>query len=506
MAHGEPEDSRFLGLGITFDDVLLLPSESNLLPREANTSTQLTKRIRLNIPILSAAMDTVTEARLAIALAQEGGMGIVHRNLSPDDQAREVVKVKRSASGVITGPVTLTTEHSIADARLIMEKNNISGIPIVESSGPEIQALSAKQRPMVVGILTKRDLRFQTDNLKKIREVMTRSLVTAPYGTSLEQAKEILQRNKVEKLLLVDQDARLQGMITIKDIDKTLQYPHACRDEKGRLRVGAAVGVGDFARCDKLVEAGVDVLCVDTAHGHSKRVVESVRELKKRYGDLDVIAGNVATADGAKALADAGADAVKVGVGPGSICTTRVIAGVGVPQITALLNALQGLKGHGIPAISDGGVKFSGDIVKALAVGAQCVMIGNLFAGTDESPGKVVIYRGRTFKVYRGMGSLGAMVEGGAQRYGQEGSKADEMVPEGIEGRVAYKGTLARYLYQLVGGLRAGMGYLGARKISELPERARFIRQTAAGLRESHPHDIQITSEAPNYSVDDDDD
>lgn len=506
MAHGEPEDPRFLGLGITFDDVLLLPSESNLLPREANTSTQLTKRIRLNIPILSAAMDTVTESRLAIALAQEGGMGIVHRNLSPDDQAREVVKVKRSASGVITGPVTLTTEHSIADARLIMEKNNISGIPIVESSGPEIQALSAKQRPMVVGILTKRDLRFQTDNLKKIREVMTRSLVTAPYGTSLEQAKEILQRNKVEKLLLVDQDARLQGMITIKDIDKTLQYPHACRDEKGRLRVGAAVGVGDFARCDKLVEAGVDVLCVDTAHGHSKRVVESVRELKKRYGDLDVIAGNVATADGAKALADAGADAVKVGVGPGSICTTRVIAGVGVPQITALLNALQGLKGHGIPAISDGGVKFSGDIVKALAVGAQCVMIGNLFAGTDESPGKVVIYRGRTFKVYRGMGSLGAMVEGGAQRYGQEGSKADEMVPEGIEGRVAYKGTLARYLYQLVGGLRAGMGYLGARKIAELSERARFIRQTAAGLRESHPHDIQITSEAPNYSVDDDDD
>jgi IMP dehydrogenase len=497
-------DERFSGLGITFDDVLLLPGESQVLPRESDTSTRLTRKIRLNVPILSAAMDTVTESRLAIALAQAGGMGIVHRNLKPEDQAREVIKVKRSASGVITGPVTLTPDHTIADAKLRMEKNNISGIPIVESSGGEVRAVGVGRRPLVVGILTRRDLRFETDNLRRIRDVMSRKLVTAPYGTSLEQAKEILNRNKVEKLLLVDEDGGLAGMITIKDIDNALRYPNACRDEKGRLRVGAAVGTSDDKRAETLVEAGVDLLAVDTAHGHHIRVAETIRRLKKAYPQLEVIAGNVATAAGARALADAGADAVKVGVGPGSICTTRIIAGVGVPQITAILEAVKGVASYGIPVISDGGVKFSGDIVKALAAGADSVMIGSLFAGTDESPGQIVIFKGRTFKAYRGMGSLGAMVEGGAQRYGQEGAPAEKLVPEGIEGRVPYKGPLAEFLYQLVGGLRAGMGYLGAATIPELPKKARFIRQTAAGLRESHPHDIQITVEAPNYRVEED--
>ena len=503
MATALFDDERYVGEGITFDDVLLLPAESNVLPREVDTATWLTAQVKLNIPILAAAMDTVTEGRLAIAMAQEGGMGIIHRNMKPDDQAREVSKVKRSASGVITGPCTLTTDHTIADAKLMMEKNNISGIPIVESSGPDIQALGRKTRPIVVGILTKRDLRFQTDNLRKIRDVMTRKLVTAPYGTSLEQAQEILNRNKVEKLLLVDSESRLQGMITIKDIDKTLRYPHACRDEKGRLRVGAAIGVDEDLRAEKLVEAGVDVLVVDTAHGHSLRVLETVKKLKQKYTPINVIAGNVATAAGAKALADAGADGVKVGVGPGSICTTRVIAGVGVPQITAIMEARKGLQGHPqVGLIADGGIKFSGDLVKALAAGADCVMIGNLFAGTDEAPGKMVIYRGRTFKVYRGMGSLGAMAEGGAARYAQEGAAAEKLVPEGIEGRVPYKGPLADFLYQLVGGLRAGMGYLGAGAIPEIQKKARFLRQSSAGLRESHPHDVQITQEAPNYRVD----
>ncbi|MBI3829424.1 MAG: IMP dehydrogenase [Planctomycetes bacterium] len=507
MNSGQPDDPRFVGAGITFDDVLLLPAESDVLPREVSTGTRLTQRIRLNIPILSAAIDTVTEGRLAIALAQEGGMGIIHRNLKPEDQAREVVKVKRSASGVITGPVTLTPDHTIADAKLMMEKMNISGIPIVEESGPEIKAIGKRTRPMVIGILTKRDLRFQPDNLKKIRDVMTKNLITAPYGTSLEQAQEILNKNKVEKLLLVDNEGRLQGMITIKDIDKTLRFPNASRDEKGRLRAGAAVGVNDDLRVEKLVEAGVDVLVVDTAHGHSRRVLETVQRLKKKYPEIDVVAGNVATADGAQALADAGCDGVKVGVGPGSICTTRVIAGVGVPQVTAVLEARKGLQGHPkVGLISDGGIKFSGDIVKAMACGADCVMIGNLFAGTDEAPGKIVIYRGRTFKVYRGMGSLGAMVEGGAARYGQEGSAAEKLVPEGIEGRVPYKGSMADFLYQLVGGLRAGMGYLGAASVPEISKRARFLRQSSAGLRESHPHDVQITQESPNYRVENEDD
>jgi IMP dehydrogenase len=433
-------------------------------------------------------------------------MGIIHRNLRPEDQAREVIKVKRSASGVITGPVTLTPDHTIADAKFGMEKNNISGIPIVEASGGEVRAVGAGRRPLVVGILTRRDLRFETDSLRKIRDVMTRKLVTAPYGTSLEQAKEILNRNKVEKLLLVDEDGGLAGMITIKDIDNALRYPNACRDEKGRLRVGAAVGTSDEKRAEALIGAGVDVLAVDTAHGHHRRVADTVRWLKKAYPQVEVLAGNVATADGARALADAGADAVKVGVGPGSICTTRIIAGVGVPQMTAILEAVKGLKGQGLPVISDGGIKYSGDIVKALCAGADSVMIGSLFAGTDEAPGQMVIFKGRTFKTYRGMGSLGAMVEGGASRYGQEGAPAEKLVPEGIEGRVPYTGVLAEFLYQLVGGLRAGMGYLGAGTISELPRKARFIRQSAAGLRESHPHDVQITVEAPNYRVEEEED
>jgi len=498
MSNGN-EDPRLQGLGLTFDDILLLPGRSDVLPREVTTSTRLTRKIRLNVPVLSAAMDTVTEARLAIVIAQTGGMGIIHRNLKVEDQAREVIKVKRSASGVITGPVTLTPVHTIADARLLMEKNNISGVPIVE-------AAKGAAKPLVVGILTRRDLRFQTDNLRAIREVMTKDLVKAPCGTSLEEAKEILNQNKVEKLILVDAEGGLAGMITIKDIDNSLRYPSACRDERGRLRVGAAVGTDDDRRVDALIEAGVDVLVVDTAHGHHVRVGDTVRRIKKRHAQIEVIAGNVATENGAKALADAGADAVKVGVGPGSICTTRVIAGVGVPQFTAVQYALKGLKGYGIPLISDGGIKFSGDLVKAFVAGADCVMIGGLFAGTDEAPGKIVLYKGRTFKTYRGMGSLGAMVEGGASRYAQEGTPAEKMVPEGIEGRVPYKGPLADFLYQLVGGLRAGMGYIGAASIPEIAQKARYIRQTAAGLRESHPHDVQITVEAPNYRVEEEED
>lgn len=500
------DDPRLLGLGLTFDDILLLPGASDVLPREAETSTCLTRKIRLHIPILSSAMDTVTEARLAIAIAQAGGMGIIHRNLRPEDQAREVVKVKRSASGVITGPVTLTPDHTIADARLLMEKNNISGVPIVETESGEVNPIGKGRRPVVVGILTRRDLRFQPDNLRRIQDVMSKKLITAPYGTTLEQAKEILNRNKVEKLLLVDAEGGLAGMITIKDIDNSLRYPNACRDDRGRLRVGAAVGTDDDRRIDALVAAGVDILVVDTAHGHHTRVGETVRRTKKRLPSVEIIAGNVATEDGARALADAGADAVKVGVGPGSICTTRVIAGVGVPQFTAIQAAVQGVKGYNIPIISDGGIKFSGDLVKALAAGADCVMIGGLFAGTDEAPGKIVLYKGRTFKTYRGMGSLGAMAEGGAARYGQEGAAVEKMVPEGIEGRVPYKGPLADFLYQLVGGLRAGMGYLGASTIPEIAQKARYIRQTAAGLRESHPHDVQITIEAPNYRIEEEED
>ncbi len=495
-------DPRFCGTGITFDDILLLPGFSSVVPNEVATATKITRKIQLNIPVMSAAMDTVTESRLAIAMAQEGGIGIIHRNMKPEDQAREVVKVKRSASGVITGPVTLTPEHTIAEAKNLMATQNISGIPIVEHEAGDAPGV-ARKTGRLVGILTKRDLRFQRNNMMKINDVMTRTLVTAPPDTSLEQAQELLHKSKVEKLLLVDGQGRLAGLITIKDIDKTLRYPNACRDEKGRLRVGAAVGVHDEARVEALLRAGVDVLVVDTAHGHSTRVIETVKWMKKNHPDVEVIAGNVATADGARALADAGVDAVKVGVGPGSICTTRVVSGVGVPQITAIMQAAVGLKGTRCHLISDGGIKFSGDIVKAIAAGANAVMIGNLLAGTDESPGRVVLYKGRQFKAYRGMGSLGAMVEGSAARYNQEGATPDKLVPEGIEGRVPYTGALAAFLYQLIGGLRSGMGYLGAATVAELPQKARFLRQTSAGLHESHPHDVQITQEAPNYRVED---
>jgi IMP dehydrogenase len=492
----------FSSLGITFDDVLLLPAYSEVLPAEVQTDTQLTRNIKLNIPVLSAAMDTVTESRLAIAMAQEGGLGIIHRNMTPEVQAREVVKVKRSASGVITGPVTLTPDHTIAEAKSLMANQNISGIPIVEHEAGDPPGV-ARKNGRLAGILTKRDLRFQPNNMLKIKDVMTRELVTARPGTGLEEAQAILHKNKVEKLLLVDPSGRLAGLITIKDIDKILRYPQACRDEKGRLRVGAAIGVQDEARVEALLKAGVDVLAVDTAHGHSSRVISMVKWVKKNCPGVEVIAGNVATSAGAQALAEAGADAVKVGVGPGSICTTRVVAGIGVPQITAILEARCGVDKSGCKCriISDGGIKFSGDIVKALAAGAQAVMIGNLLAGTDESPGRIVLYKGRQFKAYRGMGSLGAMVEGSASRYGQEGAAVEKLVPEGIEGRVPYIGPLAEFLYQLVGGLRAGMGYLGAVTVEEIPRKARFIRQSSAGLRESHPHDVQITQEPPNYRV-----
>jgi IMP dehydrogenase len=477
--------------GITFDDVLLLPGYSEVLPGEIDCRTVFSRNVPLNIPVTSSAMDTVTESRLAVALAQEGGLGVIHRNLSVERQANEVQKVKRSASGVITGPVTLRPGNMIAEARREMAVHNISGIPVVEEGD------------RLAGILTRRDLRFETSETKRIDEVMTKErLVTAPPGTTLEEAQKILNENKVEKLLLVDEEFRLAGLITISDIDKQKRFPHASKDRKGRLRVGAAIGVSDDERAEALVRAGVDVLVVDTAHGHSARVVDAVRRAKKAF-DVDVVAGNVATEEGARALLEAGADGVKVGIGPGSICTTRVIAGVGVPQITAMTECRRATEPAGVPLIADGGVKFSGDITKALAAGAQCVMIGSLFAGTEESPGEFVIFKGRSYKTYRGMGSLGAMVEGSAERYGQVSSSRErKLVPEGIEGRVPYKGPLAEFVYQLVGGLRAGMGYVGARDVPALQERARFLGITGASLAEGHPHDVTITREAPNYRLD----
>jgi IMP dehydrogenase len=488
-------DPRSAPLALTYDDVLLLPRESSILPREADTSSRFSRRIKLQIPLVSAAMDTVTESRLAVAMAQEGGIGIVHRNLPPADQAREVEKVKRSASGVITGPVTLTPDCAIAEAKALMLRQNISGVPIVEPDADGKPSRHGK----VVGILTRRDLRFQDNGLARVRDVMTTKLVTAPPGTDLLEAQKILHKNKVEKLLLVDAGGRLTGLITIKDIDLMQRFPQAARDVKGRLLVGAAIGPDDDRRAELLIVAGTDVLVVDTAHGHSKRVVEAVKRFKKAFPEVDVVAGNVASADGAQALADAGADAVKVGIGPGSICTTRVVAGVGVPQLAALCAARDGLKNYDVPLIADGGVKYSGDIVKALAAGAQSVMLGNLLAGTEESPGEIVLYKGRTYKTYRGMGSLGAMAKGGATRYGQDGIAPDKLVPEGIEGRIPYAGSLAQLLRQLVGGICSGMGYLGASTVENLPKQARFVRQTHAGFRESHPHDVQITQEAPNY-------
>ena len=478
---------EFAGEGITFDDVLLLPGYSEVVPREVDTSTRLTRRLRLRIPILSAAMDSVTEARLAIALAQAGGLGVIHKNMPADAQAREVEKVKRSEHGVITDPVTLTSKHTVADARTVMSEYNISGVPIVEDG-------------RLVGIITRRDMRFQESGDARLGAVMTKRLVTAPVGTTLGEAAAKLNENKIEKLLLVDESGALRGLITIKDIDKSRQFPDAAKDERGRLLAGAAVGVQDDERAEALVNAGVDLVVVDTAHGHSSRVIDAVRRIKAHF-DVEVVAGNVGTREGAQALIDAGADAVKVGIGPGSICTTRVIAGIGVPQMTAISNAAQVTREAGVGLIADGGIKFSGDVTKAIAGGASAAMIGNLFAGTEESPGQIMIYQGRNFKVYRGMGSLGAMVAGSSERYGQRGEARDKLVPEGIEGRLPYKGPLADFVYQLVGGLRAGMGYVGASSVEELQERARFLRITGASLAESHPHDITITREAPNYRL-----
>jgi len=478
---------KILGEAVTFDDVLLLPGYSEVVPREVDLRTKLTRNIQINIPLVSAPMDTVTESALAIALAQEGGIGIIHKNMSVEAQAREVYKVKRSESGVILDPITLRPDDSVARAQEVMTLHNISGVPITLPDGK------------LVGILTRRDLKFLESFDKRIEEVMTKDdLVTAPPNTTLEEAEAILNRAKVEKLLLVDGEGRLAGLITMRDIEKMRQYPMSCKDARGRLRVGAAIGVHDYERLEALIKADVDVIVVDSAHGHSRNVIETVRNIKKQW-DIDVVAGNVATAEGAKALLDAGADAVKVGIGPGSICTTRVISGVGVPQITAVMNAVSVCEPEGVPVIADGGVRFSGDITKAIAAGAHSVMLGSLFAGLDESPGQVVIYKGRRFKEYRGMGSLGAMVSGSADRYGQSGR--DKLVPEGVEGRVPYRGPLAEFVYQLVGGLRAGMGYVGAADIEELRKKGRFIRVTHAGVVESHPHDIMVTREAPNYAV-----
>jgi IMP dehydrogenase len=479
---------RISSQGITFDDVLLEPAYSDVVPREVDVRTNVTRNIRLNLPILSSPMDTVTESDLAIALAQEGGIGIIHKNMSMERQTREVDKVKRSENGIITDPITLPPDETVGTARRIMEQQNVGGVPITVNGH-------------LKGILTRRDLRFLTDNNQRLAEVMTKdNLVTAPENTTLEAAERILTENKVEKLLLVDEKYRLRGLITIKDIDKLVSFPQACKDKRGRLRVGAAIGVNDYERAESLLKAGVDVLVVDSAHGHSRNVIDTVAGIKKRF-DIDVMAGNVATAEGARALVEAGADAVKVGIGPGSICTTRVISGVGVPQITAIQQAAQGMAGSGVPLIADGGVRYSGDITKALAAGAHCVMLGSLLAGLEESPGQTIIYKGRTFKTYRGMGSLGAMVAGSSDRYHQVVNGANsKLVPEGVEGRVPFKGPLAPFVYQLVGGLKAGMGYCGTRNIDELRTRTRFILVSGASVQESHPHDIFITQEAPNYS------
>ncbi|ADG82179.1 IMP dehydrogenase [Thermincola potens] len=482
-------EERIVKEGLTFDDVLLIPAKSEVLPKDVDTSTYLTKKIKLNIPLMSAGMDTVTESRLAIAIAREGGIGIIHKNMSIDQQALEVDRVKRSEHGVITDPIYLSPENSIREALSLMERYRISGVPITVNN-------------KLVGILTNRDLRFVENYDRPIGEVMTReNLITAPVGTTLEEAKAILQKHKVEKLPIVDENFNLKGLITIKDIEKARRYPNSAKDHKGRLVVGAAVGVTKdmMDRVSALVDAKVDVITVDTAHGHSRGVLDAVYMIKKKYPDVDVIAGNVATAEATVDLIKAGADCVKVGIGPGSICTTRVVAGIGVPQITAIMDCAEEAEKHGIPIIADGGIKYSGDIVKAIAAGANVVMIGSLFAGTEESPGDIEIYQGRSFKVYRGMGSLGAMKAGSKDRYFQEDEK--KLVPEGIEGRVPYKGPLSETVYQLIGGLRAGMGYCGTPNIEALRKNTKFMRITTAGLKESHPHDVQITKEAPNYSL-----
>ena len=479
-------------LGLTYDDVVLVPAKSQVLPSEVDTRTRLSRNIQLNIPIVSAAMDTVTEARLAIAMAQEGGIGIVHRVLSPTDQAAEIDKVKKSESGMILDPITISPDQTIRDAHDLMARYRISGIPVTKSG-------------KLVGILTNRDLRFETRMELKVSQVMKRDkLITAPEGTSLEKAREILHEHRIEKLPVVNKQFDLKGLITIKDIEKRIKYPNACKDAHGRLRVGAALGVGpDTAdRVALLVKAGVDVVVVDTAHGHSQAVLDTVKMVRKAHPKLDIIAGNIATAQAAKDLVKAGVDAVKVGVGPGSICTTRMVSGAGMPQLTAIADCARALAGSGVPVIADGGSKYAGDITKALAAGASVVMLGSLLAGTEEAPGETVLFQARTYKVYRGMGSIGAMERGGGDRYGQGGRPTPKLVPEGIEGRVPYKGLLAPHIYQMVGGVKSGMGYCGCKTIPDLQQKATFIRQTVAGLREGHVHDVIITKEAPNYRTD----
>lgn len=479
-----------LPLGLTFDDVLLLPAKSNVLPKDVDLSTKLTRNINLNVPIISAAMDTVTEARLAISVAREGGLGIIHRAMPAERQAFEVDKVKKSESGMIVDPITISPDALIAEALHLMERYRISGVPVT---------LNGK----LVGILTNRDMRFETDFGKKVSDIMTKDrLITAPVGTTLEKAKKLLHEYKIEKLPIVDDEFNLKGLITIKDIEKRKKYPFACKDHMGRLRVGAAIGIGEEAlhRAELLVKAGVDILAIDTAHGHSKAVMNTLKEIKKRL-DIDVIAGNVAAADGVRDLIKAGADAIKVGIGPGSICTTRIVAGAGVPQLTAIKNCYEVASGSGIPIIADGGIKYSGDVTKAIAAGAHCIMIGSLFAGTEESPGESILFQGRSYKVYRGMGSLGAMEQGAKDRYGQQGVEKEKLVPEGVEGRVPYKGPVAESMRQLTGGLRSGMGYTGCSTLEELRKKAKFIRITNAGWRESHVHDVIITKEAPNYRI-----
>jgi IMP dehydrogenase len=484
-------EQEVLPVGLTFDDVLLLPQESAVLPRDIDVSTRLTQRIRLNIPLISAAMDTVTESRTAIAMAQEGGLGIIHRNLPVAAQASEVEKVKKFESGMISEPVTVGPDQRISDALDIMQKYHISGLPVTKKG-------------RLVGILTNRDLRFEKNLDRSVSEVMTKDkLVTVKPGVSMEDAKDLLHQHRIEKLLVVDDNYELKGLITVKDIEKNIQFPNACKDNRGRLRVGGAVGVGDWEeRVDGLVRAGVDLIAVDTAHGHSKNVLDVIGQIRRRYPDIDISGGNVATAEGTTALIEAGVNVVKVGVGPGSICTTRIVSGVGVPQITAIGSCAKAAEPYNVPVIADGGIKFSGDITKALAAGAESVMIGSLFAGTEESPGETILYQGRTYKSYRGMGSLGAMGQGSRDRYGQaDVMDSNKLVPEGIEGQVPYKGGLSFNVHQLVGGLRSGMGYLGCRDVATLRRKARFMQITAAGLREGHVHDVFITKEAPNYRI-----
>lgn len=483
---------RPLEEGLTFDDVLLVPGESDVLPAETDVRTLFSRNIALNVPIISAAMDTVTESGMAIALAQQGGIGIVHKNMSITEQADEVDKVKRSESGMIVNPITMSPDQLISDALAVMQKYKISGVPITQNS-------------KLVGILTNRDLRFETNFNQKISQVMTReNLITVPVGINLEEAKKILHKHKIEKLLVVDDDYRLKGLITVKDIKKTIEFPSACKDDMGRLRVGAAIGPAQDLeeRAHALVNAQVDVLVIDTAHGHSKKVLEAISAIKKKFPHVDLVAGNIATEQGAKALISQGVDGIKVGMGPGSICTTRVVSGAGVPQITAIDSCYRISREYNIPLIADGGIKYSGDVAKAIAAGASSVMIGSLFAGTDEAPGEQILYQGRSYKMYRGMGSIEAMKRGSKERYGQTTDDAMKMVPEGIEGRVPYRGSISNIVYQLIGGLRAGMGYCGCKNLEEMRKKSKFLRISSASLKESHVHDVIITKESPNYQMD----